>query len=134
MKGERAIVQVSVLASSSSGNCALVATERTRLLVHLIDVSDAGGRADPVKDFEVIMGELSSFGSGLENKPMIVAASKCDVANKTKLSKLKRYAKSRDLELFPISAVTGEGIEKLKYAMAEKVEKVRRTQLEEATA
>lgn len=100
--------------------------ERTRLLVHLVDVSDASGRPDPVKDFEVIMGELASFGAGLESKPLIVAASKCDVANKTKLAKLKRYAKAHDLELFPISAVTGEGIDKLMYGMAAKVEELRR--------
>jgi GTPase len=99
--------------------------ERTRLLVHLVDVSDASGRADPIKDFEVIMGELSSFGAGLESKPMILAGSKCDVANKTKLSKLKRYAKSHNLIFFAISAVTGEGVDKLKYSMAEKVEVVR---------
>src|SRR5881396_3589579 len=91
--------------------------ERTRLLVHLVDVSDASGRPDPVKDFEVIVGELESFGAGLENKPMILAASKCDVANKTKLAKLKKYAKSHSLELFPISAVPGEGVGKLKYAI-----------------
>ena len=42
--------------------------ERTRLLVHLIDVSDASGRPDPVKDFDVIMGELENFGAGLELK------------------------------------------------------------------
>src|SRR5436305_10478048 len=108
--------------------------ERTRLLVHLVDISDASGRPDPVKDFEVIMGELGSFGAGLENKPMIVVASKIDAANKTKLAKLKRYAKSRDLQFFPISAVTGEGIDKLKYAMAEKVEEVRRTPAVEASA
>ena len=100
--------------------------ERTRLLVQLVDVSDASGRPDPAKDFEVIMGELQSYAAGLETKPMIVAASKCDVANKNKLAKLKRYAKSHGLELFQISAVTGEGVEKLKYAMAEKVEQVRR--------
>src|SRR5437868_2419267 len=108
--------------------------ERTRLLVHLVDVSDASGRPDPVMDFEVIMGELGSFGAGLENKPMIVAASKCDVANKTKLAKLKKYAKSHSLELFPISAVTGEGVEKLKYAIAEKVEEVRRMTPTEVSA
>jgi GTPase len=100
--------------------------ERTRLLVHLVDVSDASGRPDPVKDFEVIMGELESFGAKLESKPMILVASKCDVANKAKLAKLKKFAKSRDLDLYPISAVTGEGVDKLKYAMAEKVEEVRR--------
>jgi GTPase len=100
--------------------------ERTRLLVHLVDVSDASGRPDPVKDFEVIMGELKNFGAGLETKPMIVAASKCDVANKSKLAKLKKYAKARELEFFAISAVTGEGIKQLKFAMADRVDQVRR--------
>jgi GTP-binding protein len=100
--------------------------ERTRLLVHLVDVSDASGRPDPVKDFEVIMDELKNFGAGLETKPMIVAASKCDVANKSKLAKLRKYAKAHDLEFFAISAVTGEGIEKLKFAMADRVDQVRR--------
>jgi GTP-binding protein len=100
--------------------------ERTRLLVHLIDVSDASGRADPVKDFEVIMGELESFGAKLESKPMILVASKCDVANKTKLAKLKKLAKSRDLDVYSISAVTGEGVDKLLFGMADKVEEVRR--------
>ncbi len=108
--------------------------ERTRLLVHLIDVSDASGRPDPVKDFEVIMGELESFGAKLESKPMILVASKCDAANKTKLAKLKKFANSRDLDLYPISAVTGEGVDKLKYAMAEKVEEVRRTSVNQVEA
>jgi GTP-binding protein len=100
--------------------------ERTRLLVHLVDVSDASGRPDPVKDFEVIMDELKNFGAGLETKPMMLVASKCDVANKTKLAKLKKYAKAHDLDFFAISAVAGEGIEKLTYAMADRVEQVRR--------
>jgi GTP-binding protein len=99
--------------------------ERTRLLVHLVDVSDASGRPNPVKDAEVIMEELESFGAGLEQKPMIMVASKIDVANKEKFTKLKRYCNKKNLELFPISAVTGKGIEELKYAMAEKVEEVR---------
>src|SRR5437763_3977195 len=55
--------------------------ERTRVLAHLIDISDASGRPDPVKDFGVIMEELASFGAGLEEKPMIVVASKLDVIN-----------------------------------------------------
>ena len=100
--------------------------ERTRLLAHLVDVSDSSGRPDPVKDYEVINEELASFGAGLEQKPMMVVASKTDVANKTKLGKLKRYCKKHGLELFLISAVTGAGIEELKYAMAKKVEEVRR--------
>jgi len=99
--------------------------ERTRLLVHLVDVSDASGRPDPVKDVEVIMGELKSFGAGLERKPMLMAASKIDVANKDKLAKLRRYCKKQNLEFFPISAVTGKGIDELKYAMAARVEEIR---------
>jgi len=100
--------------------------ERTRLLVHLVDVSDGSGRPDVVKDIEVIMGELESFGAGLDKKPMILAASKIDVANKDKLAKLKRYAKKRELDLYPISAVTGKGVDALKYAMAKKVEEIGR--------
>src|SRR5512138_1807792 len=65
--------------------------ERTRLLVHLVDVSGSSGRPDPVNDFEVIMNELTSYGAGLEGKPMLVAASKIDAAEKDKLAKLKRY-------------------------------------------
>src|SRR6184192_3701578 len=59
--------------------------KRTRLLVHLIDVSDSSGRPDPVDDFEVIMRELESFGAGLEEKPMIVVASKIDALEKPKV-------------------------------------------------
>src|SRR4051812_25783914 len=57
--------------------------ERTRMLVHVVDVSESSGRPDPVKDFEVIMEELASFGAGLENKPMIVVASKIDALQKS---------------------------------------------------
>ena len=108
--------------------------ERTRLLVHLVDVSDASGRPDPAKDYEVIMNELASFGAGLEKKPVLVAASKMDVANKDKVAKLRRYAKKLNLPLYPISAVTGEGVNKLKHAMAKRVEEVRRAELAAAPA
>ncbi len=100
--------------------------ERTRLLVHLVDVSDSSGRLDVINDVEVIRGELESFGAGLETKPTLMVASKIDVVNKQKLAKLKAYCKKNDLDLYAISAVTGKGIEELKYAMAEKVEQIRR--------
>ena len=100
--------------------------ERTRFLAHLVDVSDASGRPDPVQDYEVITHELANFGSGLDTKPTIVVASKIDVANADKLAKLKRYCKRKKLELFPISAVTGEGIEELKWAMAKKLAAITR--------
>ena len=103
--------------------------ERTRLLVHLVDVSDASGRPEPTKDYEVITNELANFGAGLDNKPTIVVASKIDAANKDKLAKLKRYCKRKKLELFAISAVTGEGVDELKWEMARRVEAVRNQKL-----
>ena len=63
--------------------------ERTRCLAHLVDCSEASGRPDPVKDFDVILRELRRFGAGLERKPMIVVASKADVANPEKVEKLR---------------------------------------------
>jgi GTP-binding protein len=103
--------------------------ERTQMLVHLVDVSDASGRPDPVEDFEVIMKELESFGAGLEEKPMILVASKADVANPEKLDRLKKYAKKRKLALYPVSAVTGEGIQDLTWAIANRVSDLRASQL-----
>ena len=99
--------------------------ERTRLLVHLVDVSDASGRPDVTKDVTVILGELKNFGAELEQKPMMMVASKVDAANPEKLKKLKQWCTRKKLKLYPISAVTGEGIEKLKFAMAEEVERAR---------
>ena len=102
--------------------------ERTRVLVHLVDVSDASGRPDPVEDFRVITNELASFSPPrrpdehpLAKKPMIVTATKIDVANPAKLKKLSSYAKRRKLEFHAISAVTGEGIDELKRALARHV-------------
>ena len=96
--------------------------ERTRVLAHLVDVSDASGRPDPVEDFKVINNELSSFGNGLLEKPMIIVATKIDSANPDKLKKLTTYAKRRKLEIHAISAVTGQGIDQLKWALAKRVQ------------
>lgn len=94
--------------------------ERTRLLVHLVDVSETG--RDPVRDFEVIMGELASFSSELVAKPMIVVATKLDAAqDPARIKALERLAKKRKLPFFKISAVTGEGLDKLKRAMADRI-------------
>jgi len=97
--------------------------ERTSVIVHLVDVSDSGAtegtaRPDAVADFKVITEELRSFDPSLVTRPTIVVAAKCDVANPDKLKKLAAMAKRRKLPFFAISAVTGEGVEALKYAIA----------------
>jgi len=106
--------------------------ERTRVLAHLVDVSDASGRPDPVEDFKLINNELASFTSKgneaderpahpLAEKPMIVVATKIDAANPEKLKKLAAHAKRKKLEFYAISAVTGDGIDELKWALAKRV-------------
>src|SRR5205823_13273020 len=88
--------------------------QRTRLLAHLVDVSDGSGRPDPVQDFEVITRELSSFHTDgedepepLSDKPVLVVATKLDIANPEKLTALKKHARKLKLPFFAISAVTG---------------------------
>jgi GTP-binding protein len=99
--------------------------ERTRMLVHLVDVSDASGRPDPIKDFGVIMNELESFGAGLVEKPMLLVAAKIDVANPKKLEKLRKFAERKKLPFAEISAVTGAGVQKLKYTIGKMVREIR---------
>ena len=106
--------------------------ERTGLLVHLVDVSDGSGRENPVEDFKIIAEELRSFGHGLDEKPVIVVASKLDVANPDKLKKLQAMAKRRKLPFYALSAVTGEGVDALRYGMAEYVRAHRVEQLSAA--
>jgi len=94
--------------------------ERTRVLVHLVDVSDTG--RDPVHDFEALMKELESFSEELPAKPMILVASKIDAAqDPERIESLRRLAKRRNLDFFQISSVTGAGIDSLKFALAERV-------------
>ncbi len=110
--------------------------ERTSVLVHLVDVSDssfelpagstgpataATDRPDPVADYNTITAELKSFDPSLAAKPTLVVASKADIANPDKLKKLRAMAKRRKLPFYEISPVTGAGIEKLKYAIADAV-------------
>jgi GTP-binding protein len=95
--------------------------ERTRLLVHLVDVSENTGR-DPVEDFQIIMTELEAFREDMLQKPMFLVASKIDVAQDTeRIDSLRALAAGKNLPFFEISSVTGLGIEALKYAMAQVV-------------
>ena len=92
--------------------------ERTRLLLHLVDVSEFSGR-DPKHDFDVILAELASFSEELARKPMFVVATKMDAAqDRKRVESLQRKAKRNGLPFFRISAVTGDGLAQLVRAVA----------------
>jgi GTPase len=98
--------------------------ERTRLLVHLIDTSDASDM-DPVKAYEVIEGELEAFSEKLIEKPMIVVATKIDATpDKTKLDELEAFCKKKGLEFHAISGPTGEGVKELVRSIADALDKI----------
>jgi GTP-binding protein len=94
--------------------------ERTRLLLHLIDVSTTSER-DPVDEFHTINSELAEHNPDLPKKPKIVVATKMDIADIRKVQKLTRWCNKNDMDILKISSVTGEGLENLKRAVFEKL-------------
>ncbi len=93
--------------------------ERSKLLLHILDLSAPDGR-DIVKDFETITNEINSYNSEIIKKPQIIAANKVDLTGALdKFEEQKQYFKEKGLDIYPISAVTGEGIKKLIYKVKE---------------
>ena len=87
--------------------------ERTRLLLHIIDCSGTEGR-DPVSDFNIINNELKKYSEKLAQRKQIIVASKIDVMqDDTGYKALEKIAKENSIEIFKISAVTGEGLKEL---------------------
>jgi GTP-binding protein len=84
--------------------------ERTKVLIHLVDVSGASGR-DPVEDFDTLQRELGLYAAALLEKPMLVAANKIDALDDpTRMARLEARAGELGLPFFAISAVTGRGV------------------------
>ena len=87
--------------------------ERTRLLLHFIDVSGTEGR-NPIEDFKTINEELKKYSEKLSKRKQIIVATKMDVLqDEEPLKQLEELAKKEKLEIYKISAVTGQGVEKL---------------------
>ena len=98
--------------------------ERTRLLAHLVDTSDASDR-DPVRDFEIICGELTAFSESLAAKPMIVVATKLDATtDHSRLERLREHCAEHKLDFYAISSATGEGVQELVRGMADTLERL----------
>lgn len=93
--------------------------ERTKILVHIIDVSPYSGR-DPVKDYGIVMKELEAYSPELLKRPQIVAANKIDLLGeeKERLEAVKKLASRKKLPFIAISALKGTGLRELVSAMA----------------
>ncbi|MDR3311075.1 MAG: GTPase ObgE [Oscillospiraceae bacterium] len=102
------------------GHAFLRHIERTRLLIHVVDVSGSEGR-DPKEDFDTITGELSAYGAELASRPVIVAGNKTDSATEGQIEEFRAFAEAKGLAFFPISAVTGEGVQPLLYEAARRL-------------
>lgn len=105
-------------------------TERTKVLVHVLDISGSEGR-NPLEDFAIVNQELERYNSKLMKRPMVIAANKTDILGEEDyLTRLKEELP--EYEVFPISAATGEGLKPLVYRLAELVEQTE-LEVEEVT-
>jgi GTP-binding protein len=92
--------------------------ERTRVLVHVLDVSGSGEEGDPVRNFGIINRELSLYNPKLAEKPMLVAANKMDMPGAGENLELLKSSLGDTYKIFPISALTGEGVDSLVRGIA----------------
>jgi len=98
--------------------------ERTRLLLHLVDVSSFSGR-DPVGDYEVINRELAEYDRGLAERPQIVVATKIDALDeRARFERLRARVQMDGREFHAISAVTKQGVDELLRAVARKLDEL----------
>lgn len=93
-------------------------TERTRLILHVLDVSGSEER-DPLEDFRIIQEELRQYSLELASRPMIIVANKMDIPGADdNLERLKEKL-GEEYKIFPVSAATGEGLKELVYEIAQ---------------
>ncbi len=96
--------------------------ERTKVIIHLIDISPPTKR-DPLEDYSNLNNELEAYSRELKKKPQIVALNKIDITEaKEQLAEIRKRFKKIGVEVFPISAVTGEGIRELIRETARQLE------------
>lgn len=107
--------------------------ERTRLLLHVIDVSASEGR-NPVEDYYVINKELEKYSEKLAKRKQIIVANKIDSMQDEKLYEdLEKLAKEKNIEIFKISAATGQGVKELMHEVSKVLKTLPKEQLVEAT-
>lgn len=99
------------------GHAFLRHVDRCRMLIHMVDVSGSEGR-DPIEDFEVINNELAKWDITMLDRPMLVAANKCDMASREQIDRFRGYVEKKGFRCFEISAATKAGVQELMDAAA----------------
>jgi obg family GTPase cgtA len=101
--------------------------ERTKVLVHVVDAASTEGR-DPVEDIKTIMNELKSYDESLLERPQLIAANKIDAIYDEENSQIERIKEAfPDIKVFPISGVSGKGIQELLYELVNILSTIDRT-------
>ncbi|AEV67873.1 GTPase ObgE [Acetivibrio clariflavus] len=108
--------------------------ERTRMLIHVVDISGSEGR-DPIRDFEIINDELKKYSEKLFERLQVIAANKIDITGaEENLEIFTKEMNARGYEVFPISAATGQGLKELIYYVSQKLDELPNTVLTDDTA
>ena len=103
--------------------------ERTKLILHLVDVSSISGR-NPVEDYEIINRELANYNQDLATRPQIVVATKIDALDEPeRLGRLRARAKQDGKDFYEISAVTNRGTRELVAAVAQKLAEINQAEI-----
>jgi len=105
--------------------------ERTKILIHLLDLSPMTQR-DPIEDYAAMNRELKSYNEELSKTPQIVALNKIDITEaREELETIEKHFSELGIKTFPISSATGEGTKELVWEVAKQVEKLRNADLSE---
>lgn len=103
--------------------------ERTKILVHLLDLSPITQR-DPIQDYETLNNELISFSEDLSKRPQIVALNKIDITEaREDLERIEKHFSSLGIKTYPISSATGEGTKDLVWEISKQLEEIRKAEL-----
>ena len=102
--------------------------ERTRVIAHVIDMGSTEGR-NPYEDYLIINKELENFNPKILEKPQIIIANKMDMPDSTK--NLEEFKKKVNLDIYPVKAITNEGLDDVIEALADKLNKIEKTPLYE---
>jgi GTP-binding protein len=104
--------------------------ERTKLILHLVDVSSLSGR-NPVEDYQIINRELANYSKDLANRPQIVVATKLDALDEPqRLEDLRQIARKDGKDFLAISAVTNQGTKELVLLVAKKLEEIKQGEID----